>query len=238
MSKKSPEESIRIDKTYIETRLVKMRELPENQRDNFYSLFGVLSKSIAQNYLLLNNKSEARYWFIESAQYYYKFQNLAGYSDIESLPMLYSAILSENMDAKHMCAEAILKMNLKQDIKADIVYKAVLSLAYAIMKKENESLDHINKLAQSERKYWKKVTGSYEGLAKALDGIVNHNKEMVLEGITRILELFKKRKTRSEELLCIDAIALILLARDYDIKIYLKEIDVKFRSLVPTVVFE
>ena len=192
LPKLPPEESIKLHLDYINTRKQKLNEYEKDVQANFLGGFGMDAKSIAGQYLLLNNTDEARKWFTESARYYLESKkindNLEGRSFEYSsgLSMIVSASLSGDRNLKNEVAESILKRKPYTN-PPGLFLKFQVIVSNLILGNVNID-EELQELKTLENKYSKKTGGFYTGYTDALMALRTKDSENLKNHFAEVRE--------------------------------------------------
>ena len=201
--------------------------IPEQIPSAYYSMSSS-SRGIAIYTLLLGNKEEAFNWFEKAAEYLEEHivhqRFLTGTWEGESgscTDFLYMAILSGNdkliVKAVKMAQEIDGKYPVKfPDPAQNYYYLLALSNTLSRDEKNAESL-----LEKIDVKCHKGYEDYFNGLKEAVKGLLKNNVKLVLDGITQILTFhtrkYGKKAVTDDELVCIQATALLILAKNREI---------------------
>lgn len=238
MTKLTPEESIRIDLDYINTRKQKLKEYEKNIQANKLKTFGMMSQSIAKEYLLLDNVDEARKWFAESANYYLESKEIndtrgdSNFTYSSGLSLLKSASLSGNKKLEQEAIESILKKNPYTNPPGLFLKFQVIVCNLTL---GNDDInEEIQELKTLEDKYSKKTGGYYIGYADSLKALQTMDSEKLLENVEQILSGFSRSSLRRDYSYELITTMLLLLGKkrgmDIDPE---KDLDNKFYKYIP-----
>lgn len=187
---------------------------------------------IALNYLIIKEKENAIYWFRESTKYYLSATKLLypnGLRLVDSVVPLHDNILYRK------ASDAITGLSYKPYSNTGLFEVYLECIASFLRDSPESALDYVSKLRELEIKYWKEVKW-YEGLADAVEGIAREDKTLLLNGISRVLEIFKKRNAQLKRIpICTEATSLFILGRRQGIKIELEELSKDLQEFIPEV---
>lgn len=213
----------------------------------YYSM-GFHSRGIAIYSLLLGNKEESLKWFEKAAEYLeeqIKHQrSLTGSWEGESgscTDFLHMAILYGDDKLIVKAVKKALEINENfprkfPDAAQNYYYLQALSNIRSGNKEKTK--DFIGKI---DTKAHKGYEDYFNGLKECLEGLVEEDKELFLNGIYQLLQFHKrkygKKPVTDNEFICITATVFLLLAKDRELEIKPYEINEEFRIYIPLVLF-
>jgi len=238
LGRRVPEEIIKNNLEYINTRKQKLNEYEKDIQVNFLRGFGMDAKSIAGQYLLLNNTDEARKWFTESARYYLESKkindNLEGRSFEYSsgLSMIVSASLSGDRNLKNEVAESILKRKPYTN-PPGLFLKFQVIVSNLILGNVNID-EELQELKTLENKYSKKTGGFYTGYTDALMALRTKDSENLKKSVEDILSRFSKSRMSRDYPYEFEIAMILMLAKDRGMDIDPeRDIDKKYHKYIP-----
>lgn len=232
MTEETIEQRIETDKAFIK-KLLEQPDLtpPKSMK---YMVLGGNANGVALRYLLLGNKSEAQSWFKQSTTYYIKSQEIKGYEYASVLPIIAQAICTMDQLYAHEIAEKLSNVTIINPANLMMPIHKVNTIINLIL----EDYEKANKAAmmrkESEHNEKNKVKGTVGGDGESLYGISIKNKELTLEGIVKVLEIFKKRVAQTKDMpICMDAQMYLILAKWRGMDLSIMDIPEKYRAFVP-----
>jgi tetratricopeptide (TPR) repeat protein len=222
--------------------------VPEQIPSTYYDM-GFDSRGIAIYTLLLGNINEAINWFEKAAEYFEEHivhqRSRTGTWEGESgrcTDFLDMAILSGNdkltVEAVKRAQEIDRKFPVRYPDPAQNYYY-LLALSNTLSLEEKKAKNLLEKI---DVKFHKGYEDYFNGLKESVKGLLKNDMELVLDGITQILT-FHTRKygtnpVTDDELVCIPATVLLLLAINKGIKIKAADIEEKYRKYIPWILLD
>ncbi len=233
---------IKFHKKFIESNSEKILSPDKKIKSRWMWGLGTNAKIIALNYLLLNNKSDAAYWFNKSVEFYMNCLKLykkganfginSSFSETAALHVMKSAVFSGNKECINELAGYIIKNKPEISLKTNLIYNYVLAVSMLITD-DNELCEQLKKVVESEDKYKKKIKNYFTGTAKTLEGIVENDAEKIIEGASEMLIEFNDYSTKNNELpVCEDLMMILLIARGKGIEINAPDIWGKYAPFI------
>lgn len=192
----------------------------------------------------MGNKKDAFNWFEKAAEYLEEHivhqRSLIGSWEGESgrcTDFLYMAILSGNDKLIDEAVKRAQEIDGKFPVKfpdpaQNYYYLLALSNTLSREKMKAESL-----LEKIDVKYHKGYEDYFNGLKESVKGLLKNDVKLVLNGITQILTFhtrkYGKKPVTDDELVCIPATALLILAKNRGIEVVPADIEEKYRKFIP-----
>ena len=218
--------------------------------DNFYLAYSILGDNYryaALYLLLLGDKREALTWFKKSTEYlkksYLDRRSRQGLSESDSgvcVSLQTSSVLSSDKDIMLDVAKICLSLDKSypekyRALKSQYYYNRATSLI--ILGEDEKAKQIVDKIGgnRSFRKY-------HNGLRQCLEGILDLNKALVLDGLNLVLEDHDDEFKNVEvgppyEMICVPATMLIKLAETRGIIIRPSDINDKYCRYIPWILF-
>ena len=224
----------------LELNLIKKREEELNQAKDINVKIRKLNSLefaymyVGRLYVCLKDFSSAMEYFKKHVNCIIELINLGGtISDTQSFHVFIDSLLSRDENLRRMLADGILKGCMMDPGSPKLIYEYVIVLSKLI--KGTLTMDEIQKYYKIEEKEYKYISGRAKGTAAVIDGIVNKNKNRVIEGALSLLQHYNRSWKRSGDFpFCYEATALLRLAVERGIEIDLeKDIPQRLRFLVP-----
>lgn len=199
--------------------------------------------------MLLGNKEDAFNWFEKTADYLEEYivhqRSFIGSWEGESgrcTDFLYMAILSGNDKLIDEAVKRAQEIDEKFPVKfldpaQNYYYLLALSNTLSREKMKAESL-----LEKIDVKYHKGYEDYFSGLIESVEGLLKNDVKLVLNGITQILTFhtrkYGKKPVTDDELVCIQATALLILAKNQGIEVMPADIEEKYRKYIPWILLD
>ena len=238
MGRRPPEEIIQTNNRLILVRNEEIKKAPDDIKASKMDTNGMLSKSIAGQYLLLSNIDETRKWFTESTRYYQQSIELKRKLDIGIdtgylFEMFISSVLSGNEDLKKEVSQNIIENPPKgYDL---VVFGANLILLFAMIARDHpetgKQQEIFNELV---KKYAKRLSGYLQGERETLEALTKKDRAGFLDGIHAYLKSFPRSGYHKDFPLSLYGAVFIILAKDRSMDIDPeRDIDKKYHKYIP-----
>jgi hypothetical protein len=234
---------INFHKEFVNSNKEKILTSDEKLKSRWLWGLGTNAQAVALGYSMLNDRNDALIWFNKSAEFYFQcmqsydktklcFGISESFTETIALQVMKSIVLSGNKNFINELSNYTAKNKPEISMSSDLIFNYVIAASMIIItrgERLNEELNEelkkqLKKLSESEEKHGEGVIGYYAGTSDAMEGLAENNKEKILNGINKMLFSFGKYLSRTKDIpLCIDAVMILLIAKNKEIEIDIQE---------------
>ncbi len=223
---------------YVEQRIKNKGETVDQANAWLKFSHSASAESIGRCYTLLGNGKEAKEWFKTSAEKRFESMSLTYFHDTESLRMLWTAVLSHERELAQIVASKMLSSGVVAKLRSDFVKKQCELYANIILNK-NITQEYLNEMEEIEGKQYKKISGVAPGSVKSCHGIVERNKNLLIEGLSTMLPFTRRfyGQMKGDVPVAMEEVMIILLAKGVGIDVGPENFP-KYKEMLPACLFE
>jgi tetratricopeptide (TPR) repeat protein len=237
----TPMELIESRKSSVAKTEARINDVPPNLLSGHYSSMSMSAYFIALDYALIGKKAESLEWFRKAVYYQLVSKNSLIHTGRiftypEAFRMLESVIQLNDSDLDLQVHEAVDGISIKP-YSGDGLFESYIECVSALNINNRElAMERLKIYRELEAKYGRTW---YVGLADIIEGILEKDDKLFLDGLHRILPTFRRRIAKTGDIpICIEALNLMLIARRYGMTISLTDVDSRYHDCIPRIFFD